>query len=274
MDKLELLITELNMRHAKFAKENDDESISPIIKYKSDLRKFLSYKDINYDTIENFMIDDLMGNIISNLEIDVLDESLEYIKNTDKFIHKGILDVDLIYPANIHGRGYENVNIRKILFIIEDNMLITAYQELGLVSIFNMEDKFTTHIRVNDNLSNSLHTITLVPIVLLRLAYMISNDDRNRIVENKKVIGKSKGKKGKKNNGKLIYKNTYSVNLNENKIYDYGKDYIPSKKYKRHTESWNVRGFWRHYKSGKKVWIKPSVRGNKNTKPKNQKYTL
>ena len=36
--------------------------------------------------------------------------------------------------------------------------------------------------------------------------------------------------------------------------------------YVRRTESWKVKGFWRKYKSGKKVWIKPSVRGNKDVK--------
>jgi hypothetical protein len=34
--------------------------------------------------------------------------------------------------------------------------------------------------------------------------------------------------------------------------------------YNRHTLGWTVRGHWRTYKSGKKTWIKPSVRGDKD----------
>lgn len=33
--------------------------------------------------------------------------------------------------------------------------------------------------------------------------------------------------------------------------------------YQRHTETWNVRGHFRKYKSGKEVWIKPYKKGKK-----------
>jgi hypothetical protein len=32
-------------------------------------------------------------------------------------------------------------------------------------------------------------------------------------------------------------------------------------KYNRHKEVWSVRGHWRHYKDGRRVWIKPHNRG-------------
>jgi hypothetical protein len=34
-----------------------------------------------------------------------------------------------------------------------------------------------------------------------------------------------------------------------------------SRKNKRHCGAWEVRGFWRHYKNGKEVFIKPHIRG-------------
>jgi len=37
------------------------------------------------------------------------------------------------------------------------------------------------------------------------------------------------------------------------------------REYTRKTESWLVRGHYRHYKNGKKVWIKPTVKGKGET---------
>jgi hypothetical protein len=34
--------------------------------------------------------------------------------------------------------------------------------------------------------------------------------------------------------------------------------------YERHKLGWTVRGHLRHYQSGKTVWIKPHVRGDKD----------
>lgn len=48
-------------------------------------------------------------------------------------------------------------------------------------------------------------------------------------------------------------------------IYQYQQDRESGEKrnYNRHTEFWEVRGHYRTYKSGKRVWVKPSVKGNK-----------
>lgn len=44
--------------------------------------------------------------------------------------------------------------------------------------------------------------------------------------------------------------------------------YVPheSRKYERHCEAWGVRGHWRHYKSGKVVFIKPHTKGSGRVK--------
>ncbi|GCD12716.1 hypothetical protein [Clostridium tagluense] len=36
------------------------------------------------------------------------------------------------------------------------------------------------------------------------------------------------------------------------------------REYERHTFGWTVRGHWRTYQSGEKIWIKPQVRGDKD----------
>jgi hypothetical protein len=44
--------------------------------------------------------------------------------------------------------------------------------------------------------------------------------------------------------------------------------------YDRKTEAWKVNGHWRHYKSGKTVWIAGHVRGNKNVVPDGKTYRI
>lgn len=81
--------------------------------------------------------------------------------------------------------------------------------------------------------------------------------------QHKRVKYKSKNKQPK-----YITKKVYIVE-------DFNP-FIPSKErtYTRHTESWNVQGHWRQYKSGKRVWIKQQVRGNKDKEVKAQEYKI
>ncbi len=76
----------------------------------------------------------------------------------------------------------------------------------------------------------------------------------------KKVQSKKNKRAGKKPKIKLIKQNIIRLNT----------DHIPElteeekREYERHTFGWTVRGHWREYQSGKKVWIKPQVRGDKD----------
>jgi len=42
----------------------------------------------------------------------------------------------------------------------------------------------------------------------------------------------------------------------------------------RHVDSWHVRGHWRHLKSGKKVWVKAHVKGNRDAEPDIKPYRI
>ncbi|OME54031.1 hypothetical protein BSK59_15735 [Paenibacillus odorifer] len=57
-------------------------------------------------------------------------------------------------------------------------------------------------------------------------------------------------------------------------VLDFTKEeYGDKRQYERKTESWHQRGFWRHYKSGKRVWIAEQTKGSgKNIEPKT--YTM
>ena len=109
-------------------------------------------------------------------------------------------------------------------------------------------------------------TLVLVHISCINYYATNTNIIHQNITEKKTVINKSKSsnKNNKKKNNKKVRKIIMSnrvINVPNNVT-----DIEVKRGYTRRTESWKVKGFWRTYKSGKKVWIKPSVRGNKNVK--------
>lgn len=52
----------------------------------------------------------------------------------------------------------------------------------------------------------------------------------------------------------------YRVNLNQRIIYEYEQTDV-HREFTRHCEAWNVRGHYRHYKSGKVGFVKPYTKG-------------
>jgi hypothetical protein len=68
---------------------------------------------------------------------------------------------------------------------------------------------------------------------------------------------KKRGKHKQGGKTKIIKVNTVKY------TFDLSKE--DKREYTRKTESWNVRGHYRHYKNGKKVWIKPTVKGTGET---------
>ncbi|MHB8034887.1 hypothetical protein CF069_13300 [Clostridium botulinum] len=75
----------------------------------------------------------------------------------------------------------------------------------------------------------------------------------------KKIQSKKDKRKGKKPRIKLIKQNIIKINTEHIQLTEEERNH-----YDRHTFGWTVRGHWREYQSGKKVWIKPQIRGDKS----------
>lgn len=90
------------------------------------------------------------------------------------------------------------------------------------------------------------------------MAYMEYYDDKKEYVEvgETRVRRSNKAKKGKKTKQPVyIRRKVYKVKVDEQAV-------IRDKaRYERHMEKWSVRGHWRTTKTGKKVWVKPHVKG-------------
>lgn len=106
---------------------------------------------------------------------------------------------------------------------------------------------------------------TTVANVLQLLAYMGSDKKvdipKERLftkTSDNMTKAKSKKKKGKKNNKVSLIRNiNYSISKEDviRNTTEYSK-----REYNRQTDKWFTKGFWRTYKSGKKVWIKPCIK--------------
>ena len=71
-------------------------------------------------------------------------------------------------------------------------------------------------------------------------------------------------KKTKKKNNKKSKKMKKNIRYIKKTVYNINNIMGSSaKEYERHTDSWQVRGHWMHYKNGKKVWRKAYTKGDK-----------
>lgn len=105
---------------------------------------------------------------------------------------------------------------------------------------------------------NFLDSITSSHIALMNYMEMY-RDVRERVsFKTVRKTAKKKRKNGKKKNTRPITMKVYNVNIPITPVTEEER-----REYQRMKEAWTVRGHWRTLPSGKKIWIKPYVKGNK-----------
>jgi hypothetical protein len=120
-------------------------------------------------------------------------------------------------------------------------------------------------------------------IVLNILSYLnLPSTIENTKVKENAIIKHKKNKNGKKKKGtnkSYIYKKQYIIERHDiDKVITLDGDYI-KKVYQRRVSEWGVRGHWRTYADGKKVWIKSHTKKSKTpvlepTINKNKEYKI
>lgn len=136
-----------------------------------------------------------------------------------------------------------------------DSIHVDTYTEAGVLLFSNWVDGTGYHKRSK--------AIWLAPtdypmsIIMNTLAYLTYRDVTVVPIQNRS-LGNS-GSKGKSSSRVVYMGKRYRVQ-------DNGSD--RSREYVRKTGSWTVRGHWREYKSGKRVWIKGHKRGTGELSPK------
>lgn len=92
--------------------------------------------------------------------------------------------------------------------------------------------------------------------LMLFAAYYREEVERTKVVE-RRSLGTKNRKSGKRSNRRMLTVRKYLIGseiLSE----------LPDvkRRYERHTESWGVRGHYRHYQSGRVVWVRGYTKGN------------
>lgn len=131
----------------------------------------------------------------------------------------------------------------------------------------NSEIMFIPNIKRNEIAGEPFSfSFRILSIIAHTLNY-ISEPKKEVLVSQTKETKKSGKSKKRKSGGKTyIYKKTYKVTDVETKI--------ERREYNRIRESWGVRGHWRQYKSGKKVWIEEHTKGKKEEAQDLQEYRI
>lgn len=154
---------------------------------------------------------------------------------------------------------------------------ISQFKEIRLYDEFDKKDVTETYLpglndmlndpsvinilrsskKVNENIL--LDTVRNIVSLNGLFNHLNSKGDTVKVIkERKPVTAPGKNKKGKKrNNVTYINKTRYIID-------NYVDDTIEKRDYNLTAESWPVRGHWRTYKSGKKVWI-PAYTKNPQT---------
>lgn len=131
----------------------------------------------------------------------------------------------------------------------------------------NMEFIFIPNIKRNEITREPFSfSYRILSIIAHTLKY-ISEPKKEVLVSQTRETKNSGKSKKKRSGGKTyIYKKTYRILDVESKL--------EKREYNRIRENWGVRGHWRQYKSGKKVWIDEHIRGNKEEAQDIQEYRI
>lgn len=183
------------------------------------------------------------------------DNHIDYVKNYKPVLNEGIIRHDnaqliYFYDDGIHVAYhiYSLSNDLLYAFIMHKN---TGRGKVLFNRMGNGEEGFA------DKLANDL-----LGLHASLMAYMEYYGDNKEYVVAKKekdvkhTGSRKKAKSSKKRKIVKIKRTIYKISIDEKAVK------VDRKKYERQIEKWNVRGHWRETKTGKKVWVKPHVKGN------------
>ena len=93
---------------------------------------------------------------------------------------------------------------------------------------------------------------------LMLFATYYKEEFHRSVVVERKSLGTKIRKNGKRSNKRMLTVRRYMIG--EEMLSELPQ---PKRKYEKHTESFGVRGHYRTYKSGKTVWVRPFVKGQR-----------
>lgn len=104
---------------------------------------------------------------------------------------------------------------------------------------------------------------------------LVLDQIQRKAIKSKKKIIKVQSdieRKFKNSNGNCVKSSV--IRLSDGIEYQYFHEYKDIRPYNRHTEAWEVKGHYRHYKSGKVVFVKPYKKGKGTVNDKEYAITF
>lgn len=148
------------------------------------------------------------------------------------------------------------------------NAIYTATEVSGTLYDELRKKRDIPESKKNDMMTEGIYN-TVIPVICFERYIMKLMESRNvttvDLEEVQTVVKTSKpGKKAKKKN-KLRVTKEITLDFKDIERVVYSRPELP-RKYTHHVESFDVAGHYRHYKSGKVVFVKGYTKGNKDAK--------
>lgn len=226
------------------------EKLDKIIVTEKDYEKIHEWNLERIKNVENDNDDSLVG---FPMEEGVL--ILEQFVKSVKGIEVNQLMRQATYFKVNEGEG--NFTINMSLYDMQDWSILLSFIVVASDNEINFDIvennvKGVTKQDVDNSMKQSVLLLTDTFRYMVNVPQEVIEKDEIR-----NVSKKTKSTKKKKNNNKIVKIVTKKYVFTHS-----NKDYVKNN-YERHKESWSVRGHWRFYKkTGKKVWVKPHVKGN------------
>lgn len=184
--------------------------------------------------------------------------------NQKNWLFSYIGEIELEYTEKL------NYHITKI-----ENAITKVMAERGQTNSFPYINSLHDSETIKSNFRSC---IDLYTGVMLCIDYLLKHPEEKKRPEKKKNDSKQQKPTQKKERTEKVFDEVQTFSLNSLKFKTANKKAataLKSRKFQRYAESWNVRGHYRHYRSGKTVYIESYTKGAGKTPSKPvKKYTL
>ena len=196
-----------------------------------------------------------------------------YIKHPP-VLKKGKVDIQFLEAKMLNNKTKEEIEITDLIFKEKENKIyykiLNGNNILGKITYDKLKDDYINMMLMIDDYlpipfehnqyRDFLHLFVSLVINHQYLMVYISEFPEKQIIEKEREVEKDNNKEEtEETNSK---KSNYNkVNISETReIYVYEENTKNTRKYRRKTGVWLVRGHYRNTKKGK-VWIEPHLRG-------------
>lgn len=205
-------------------------------------------------------IDKLDKILLSQADVDLLfewrDNHKDYVRNFKSVLKSGVIIID-----DHHKQVFKETDTH-FLYTMLDERKGKTYElqwDIGTKIGTTLFSVYPDSFNKND------YNQSIISLHASLMAYMEYYSDKKEYVDKKETVEFEKKKNSKNKKGRVkkskkspvrIRKKIYKINVNKEAA---TRD---KNRYERKIEQWTVRGHWRNYSDGNRVWIKPYVKGD------------